>query len=275
MRRDSIFYRLFSQNPTLLFDLISVYPNHAANYQFDSVEIKETSFRIDGVFLPPDRSGTVFFCEVQFQLDDYLYERMLCEAALYFYRYRDRCSDWQLVAIYPTATVEQSNIKPYQCLIDAGKLIRIYLDQLGAIDQLPLGLALMVLTILEDDDAKTAARQLVDRAENERAIIEMITTIMVYKFTTLTREEIETMIGMSLKQTKFYQDVFAEGEQAGEARGEVKVLLKQLQRRFGVLPPVLLDRISNLSVERLDDLAEALLDWQQVEALTDWLETIE
>ena len=87
------------------------------------------------------------------------------------------------------------------------------------------------------------------------------------------------MIGMSLKQTKFYQDVFAEGEQAGEARGEaqgeVKVLLKQLQRRFGVLPPALLDRISNLSVERLDDLAEALLDWQQVEALTDWLETIE
>lgn len=86
MRRDSICHRIISQNPALLFDLISVYPKHTANYQFDSVEIKETSFRIDGVFLPPDRSGTVFFCEVQFQLDDYLYKRILCETS-YFYRY--------------------------------------------------------------------------------------------------------------------------------------------------------------------------------------------
>jgi predicted transposase YdaD len=51
MRGDSIFYKLFKQFPCLLFELVEPPPG-ATNYQ-ESVEIKETSFRIDGVFLPP------------------------------------------------------------------------------------------------------------------------------------------------------------------------------------------------------------------------------
>jgi predicted transposase/invertase (TIGR01784 family) len=76
MRRDTIFYQIFQQFPTLLFDLLSNPPSNAAGYTFDSVEVKETSFRIDGVFLPPNNSGLVYFCEVQFQPDELLYERM-------------------------------------------------------------------------------------------------------------------------------------------------------------------------------------------------------
>jgi predicted transposase/invertase (TIGR01784 family) len=76
MCRDTIFYRIFAQSPTILFELLSQPPNRANEYTFDSVEVKETSFRIDGVFLPPDSTGTIYFCEVQFQLDELLYERM-------------------------------------------------------------------------------------------------------------------------------------------------------------------------------------------------------
>jgi predicted transposase/invertase (TIGR01784 family) len=76
MRRDSIFYQLFRQSPTLLFELLPQPPANAQGYVFESIEVKETSFRIDGVFLPPDPAGIVYFCEVQFQLDELLYERM-------------------------------------------------------------------------------------------------------------------------------------------------------------------------------------------------------
>jgi predicted transposase/invertase (TIGR01784 family) len=79
MRRDTIFYKLFQQSPTLIFDFLSSPPVNASQYRFDSVEIKETSFRIDGVFLPPNPRGIVYFCEVQFQLDETLYERMMDE----------------------------------------------------------------------------------------------------------------------------------------------------------------------------------------------------
>ena len=48
-----------------LRDLID-YVSRALVDMPDSVEVKETSFRMDGVFVPPNPSGTVYFCEVQF-----------------------------------------------------------------------------------------------------------------------------------------------------------------------------------------------------------------
>lgn len=51
MRRDSIFYKLFQQSPTLLFELLTNPPTNTEAYRFDSVAIKEPKFEIDGVFL--------------------------------------------------------------------------------------------------------------------------------------------------------------------------------------------------------------------------------
>nr|WP_245894377.1 Rpn family recombination-promoting nuclease/putative transposase [Chamaesiphon polymorphus] len=76
MRRDTIFYQLFQQSPTLLFELLPQPPANADRYTFEAVEVKETGFRMDGVFLPPERGGIVYFGEVQFQVDELLYERM-------------------------------------------------------------------------------------------------------------------------------------------------------------------------------------------------------
>ncbi|MCA2526567.1 DUF2887 domain-containing protein, partial [Microcystis sp. M61BS1] len=52
MKTDTIFYRLFQTFPGLLFELID-FPRELANfYRFSSVEVKQLSFRTDGVFLP-------------------------------------------------------------------------------------------------------------------------------------------------------------------------------------------------------------------------------
>ncbi len=40
MRRDSIFYKLFQQSPTLLFELLTNSPLNAKAYRFDSVAVK-------------------------------------------------------------------------------------------------------------------------------------------------------------------------------------------------------------------------------------------
>jgi predicted transposase/invertase (TIGR01784 family) len=73
MKRDTIFYRIFQQTPTLLFDLLPTRPANAEDYTFASIEVKETSFRIDGVLLPPTPEGTIIFSEVQMQPDGNLY----------------------------------------------------------------------------------------------------------------------------------------------------------------------------------------------------------
>lgn len=52
MRRDSIFYALFRQSPSLLFELLENPPELLQQYRFESVAVKEPRFEIDGVFFP-------------------------------------------------------------------------------------------------------------------------------------------------------------------------------------------------------------------------------
>jgi predicted transposase/invertase (TIGR01784 family) len=184
MKRDTIFYRIFQQSPTLLFDLLPNPPSDQAGYTFESIEVKETSFRIDGVLLPPTSDGSILFSEIQMQPDPKLYERLFSEVGVYTYRHTDSFTYWQALAIYPNREIEQSSTKVPQELFDSGRIMPIYLDELGSIEQLPLGLALLVLTILEDQEAIDEAQNIMARARasaTSNAIMEMVSTIMVYQ----------------------------------------------------------------------------------------------
>jgi predicted transposase/invertase (TIGR01784 family) len=277
MRRDSIFYKLFGQAPTLLFDLLAATPANAANYRFDSVAVKEPKFEIDGVFLPPESEGPgiVYFCEVQFQKDEQLYERLFGESFLYFYRNRSRYSDWQAVVIYPSRSVEQSDVYPYRALLNSNQVHRVCLDELGDIRVLPLGIALMVLTTVEEARAPAEARYLLSRMEQEvapeasRDIIELLTTIMAYKFTQLSRAQVESMLGITLQETRFYQEAKAEGRQAEACALIVRQLTRRLQQEVS---EEMRQRLANLPLPVLEDLSEALLDFTTGEDLLAWLE---
>jgi predicted transposase/invertase (TIGR01784 family) len=215
MRRDSIFYSLFKQSPSLLFQLLEEVPDTAMRYRFESVAVKEPTFMIDGVFLPPETEppGTVFFAEFQMQKDDRLYERLFSESMAHFYRNRNYYSDWQAVVIYPARSSEQTVTHPYRSLLNSDQVHRVYLNELGAIEDLPLGIASMVLTIVKEAEAPEKARMLIGRANQEvssrpvrQDIIDMIGTIMVYKFNKLSREEIDVMLGTKLEETRVFQE---------------------------------------------------------------------
>lgn len=108
VKRDSIYYQIFKRFPALLFALLDNPPAQASDYRFESIEVKETAFRIDDVFLPPDetRPRIVFLAEVQFQKDELLYHRFFAEAFIYLYRNPNQYEDWRGVLIFP---VEPSN----------------------------------------------------------------------------------------------------------------------------------------------------------------------
>ena len=188
MKRDTIFYQIFQQSPQLLFDLLPQPPASTQGYNFESVEIKEASFRIDGVLTPPDPNGDVFFIEVQMQRDPKLYERIFNEASNYTYRRTEMFSEWYGVGIYPSHSIEQTSTKvPYE-LFDSGRIRAIYLDTLGQIDQLPIGLGLMVLTTLEGDEAVGEARRMISRSRqvlDENVTTNTVSTIMSSKIMSL------------------------------------------------------------------------------------------
>ncbi|RCJ27402.1 hypothetical protein A6S26_13335 [Nostoc sp. ATCC 43529] len=279
MRRDSIFYKLFQQYPTLLFELLTNPPINADAYRFDSVAVKEPKFQIDGVFLPPENEGVgvVYFCEVQFQKDEQLYERVFAESSLYFYRNRNRFSDWEAVIIYPSRNVEQSDTNPHRSLLNGGQVHRVYLDELGNIRQLPLWVALMVLTTVDEEQAPQEARYLLERSRQEqpqppsRVIMELVTTIMVYKFEQLSRREIELMLGITLKETRVYREIKEEGREEGRREEAANLIIRLLIKRFGELPQEMRSSISGLSLSVLEDLSEALLDFSNLADLEAWL----
>ena len=274
MKRDSLFYRLFQNSPSLLFDLLENPPDNASDYRFDSVAVKEPTFEIDGVFLPPDSNGVIYFCEVQFQKKNSLYERVFGESFLYFYRNRELYSDWQAVVIYPNRSIEQSNTHPYRALLNCDQVHRVYLNELGEIQQLPLGVALMVLTTLEEEQAPEEARALLTRTQQEipepaasRTIIEIISTIMVYRFTNLSRQEVDAMLGLQLSDTRVYR----EAKEEGRLEVESALILRLLKRRIGSVDEALAARIQGLAIEQLEALGDALLDFTELNDLLLWL----
>ncbi|MBN3876795.1 MULTISPECIES: DUF2887 domain-containing protein [unclassified Nostoc] len=273
MRRDTIFYKLFKQFPGLLFELVDEPPPEAENYQFESVEVKETAFRIDGVFLPPANavSKTVFFAEVQFQKDEDLYHRFFSELFLFLYRHSIRYDDWFGVIIFGSRSLEPSSSSIHRALLESGQVRRVYLDELGDLRQQPLGLGLMLLTnVTSETEAVEGARFLLQlaRQQSEQAIIDLVTTIIVYKFSNLSREEIQAMLGLNLEEPRAIREAKEEGREE-EARS---LILRQLNRLVGAIPDALLSQIQGLSVEQLEALGDALLDFSTLADLEGWLQ---
>ncbi|MBA2748903.1 MAG: Rpn family recombination-promoting nuclease/putative transposase, partial [Tatlockia sp.] len=93
MKTDSLFYRLFQEFPDIFFELIGTTPEIASNYQFSSLEVKQTAFRIDGVFLSHLESDRIYFVEVQFQPQQEFYSRFLAEIFLYLRQNKPE-NDW-------------------------------------------------------------------------------------------------------------------------------------------------------------------------------------
>jgi len=145
--------------------------------------------------------------------------------------------------------------------------------------QLPLGIALMLLTTVEEEQALVEAQYLLARVQQEitepqasHAIIDMIATIMVYKFTNLSKPEVLAMIGIELQETRIYREIKEEGQLEGRQQEATNLVLRLLLRRVGELSEDLRGRISHLPLAVLEDLSEALLDFHSLDDLLAWLD---
>ncbi len=113
-------------------------------------------------------------------------------------------------------------------------------------------------------------------------IDEVIAAILVSRFSGRTVPEICAMGGITIDDftsSVAYREIFgrgeargvALGEARGQAQGEAKVTLRQLSRRCGPLSAEQERLIRSLPLERLEGLAEALLDFEGMADLHSWL----
>lgn len=84
----------------------------------------------------------------------------------------------------------------------------------------------------------------------------------------LLREEI-------MQESVTYQDILQKGAQQGRQQGKqeeaILLLTRLLNRRFGTIDSQLQEQVRGLSLTQLEDLSEALLDFETVMDLSRWL----
>jgi predicted transposase/invertase (TIGR01784 family) len=75
-----------------------------------------------------------------------------------------------------------------------------------------------------------------------------------------------------MQQSVIYQEWREEFLQEGEQTGEARLILRQLTRRIGDISPALQSQIQSLSLDQLEALGEALLDFSEPADLVIWLQ---
>jgi predicted transposase/invertase (TIGR01784 family) len=238
LRTDHVFYRLFKNYPEALFDLLGETP--PGRYSLTAVEVKELSFRIDGVLVPEDDNGPIYFLEVQFYDDPEFYLRLFSEIFLYLrqmYREGDKSQglrDVRIVMLFPERQdTEQLWTSLHRDLFTLPSVVRIYLDELEETENIYT--ELMRLIVASPLEAPQQAQRLMSLGTSG-SVLDLLESIMVNKFPQLSRDEVQQMLGLTdtaLKETQFYKDVFEEGFGEGFGEGEeakaIKVGLKMLR----------------------------------------------
>lgn len=267
MQVDALFYQLFQSFPIIFFELLGQSDVNVSNYEFTSPEVKQPTFRFDGVLKPKTDSpkDVLYFIEVQFQRRAKFYTRLFAEINLYFNQYDPPYEDWYAVVIFQNRNTEIPAPLRYQEVMER-RVIQIYLDEIEALAEQSVGVGLIqLLSVTSKRKLAEHAQQLIERASQTQSTrdaltreeaVELVQTIVLYRFPNLSQEELEAMLGLAnLKHTRVYQEiqqeVRAEALQEGKREAKVELVARMLSRDFEIR------EIAEILDLRLDVVADA------------------
>lgn len=239
MKTDTLFYQLLREFPWIFFQLIQREEINMDAYEFIAPEIKQRSFRLDGLFTTTEEYSDLplYFVEVQFYQEADFYDRIFPSIFLYFGQYKPINTEWFAIVIFDRRSNDVKIPARYREIAEQ-RLQRIYLDEIAQEEQFDIGIGILKLVVEPEKGAGELARNLISRSkqevvdrQNQKQLQELIKTIIIYKFPKLSYEEIETMLNLQeIKQTRVYQDAKAEGLQQGLEQGLNQGIQQGLQQ---------------------------------------------
>jgi predicted transposase YdaD len=293
---DRWYYRVFQSAPDLIRALL---PGSAATdnalgldpsapgdslYRFEALELKELSHRLDGVLWPRESTGCaqtgsqefpVVLLEVQMHPDPGFHHRLAAQSCRFLQK-DPQVEHLEVAVITPHQRINlgPTNLPRFlQVLLQ--EVHWISLEELSRQPNLDPLLNLLTLPIRPESELAASSQQILARRPDLDAVV---LPMLVQRFPQLTEAEIMVIAGIpreEIRHTRAVQDWLAEGEakgrQEGEALGEAKVTLRQLNRRCGPLSEATTAEIQALPLEQLEALADALLDFQGPADLAAWL----
>jgi len=281
MKTDKLFYRIFLNQPNLIAELIPGIPSDC-EFEYSAPVLKEKETRLDGLLTPISNNSDVplIFLEAQMQRDTKFYSRYFRGIFSYIDQY-EISKNWRGLLILLNKRLELGSELPHRNLLNS-QVERLYLEDLLHQDDLSPNLALLRLIVTPKDQAGLAARKILNSVSTEAEFqlkLDLVESILVNKFTQLTLQEIQKMLNLKeadITQTRFYQEVLEIGEkkglQQGVQQGEANLTIRLLKRRCGNLTAIQEQKVRSLSISQLESLGEALLDFQNMSDLENWLQ---
>ena len=293
MNTDRWYYRVFQSAPDLIRSLL---PGSAAAtasefglapdapgdqlYRFEALEIKELSHRLDGVLWPRKSTSCaetgspefpVVLLEVQMHPDSGFHHRLAAQSCRFLQKH-PQVEHLEVVVITPHKRMSLGPTKlPRLLQVLLQQVHWISLEELSQQPNLDPLLNLLTLPVRPESELAASSQQILARRPDLDTVV---LPMLVQRFPQLTEEQIMVIAGIpreEIRHTRAVQDWLAEGRQEGEARGEAKVTLRQLNRRCGPLSEANTAQIRALPLEQLEALADALLDFQGPTDLVAWL----
>ena len=298
---DKLFYWLFQHQPDRILPLLPDLPADASGYRFSAPVLKEREYRLDGLFLPPPERPELpaLILEAQMAADAGFLRRLYAETARLLQQ-EPAIERWRVVVLCPSRELHFGDPAP---------LAEFVVQRVQWIELLPAAanptapalvqaLALLLQSEQELPATSSALRARVAGSSQAAEIDDVIAAILVSRFNGRSIQELCAMGGITLDdftQSVAYREIFGRGEAQGEARGvalgeargvalgeargivlgqvqgEAKVTLRLLSRRCGPLSAEQESVIRSMPLERLEALAEALLDFEGMADLHAWM----
>ena len=265
--------------------------------RFSAPVLKEREYRLDRLFLPPPVRPELpaLILEAQMAADGGFLRRLYAETAR-LVQQESTIHHWRVVVLCPSRQLNFGDPAPVAEFVEQ-RVQWIELLSAAANPTAPAlvqALALLLQSEQELPATTSALRARVAGSSQAAEIDDVIAAILVARFNGRSIQELCAMGGITLDdftQSVAYREIFGRGEAQGEARGEArgvalgeargvalgqvqgeaKVTLRQLSRRCGPLSAEQESVIRSLPLERLEALAEALLDFEGMADLHAWL----
>jgi predicted transposase YdaD len=292
LNTDRWFYGVFQSAPDLIRWLVAspsvVMPSGTVpteldrQYRFSAPEIKAGSHRLDGVLWPiGNDSGSaelpVVLLEVQMRADTGFHHRLAAQTYR-FLQLHHRIEHWRVVVITPHRRLQLGPVLPLRGFLE--QVHWISLEELGKQENLDVAVDLLTLPVRPEQElGKRCRRILASRRDLEPVVFSML----FERFPKLSKEEILMIAGLPLQElrhTRAVQEILEEGRQEGREEGleagrqqeAFALAIRQLSRRCGSLDEGSRERLSALTLQQLEQLAEDLLDFSGTSDLQAWFD---
>ena len=249
-------------------------------YSFRPVTLKKVTHHPDGVLWPRQHPGgsaalPVVILEVQMHADRRFHRRLAAET-FRFLQQHEEVEHLQVLVLLAHRRLALGSTQPL--------LLRRFLERdvtwvdlaaLASQPDLDPSLALLTLPVQKEPDLGPCTLRILALRPD---LIELILPILSKRFQGLSPSQIMATLGISKdfwRHTRAFQDILEEGREEGRRREACTLALRQLERRCGSLAAPTSARIEALSLQQLEELALALLDFRGAEDLRAWLEPLE